>query len=98
MRKGIVDGLVMRTMDGILAFPEILFAILLVAAFGASIFTIILVMSIVYIPNIYLTSMHLKHCTVSIDCRSGTSRRIVAYILLLYIHSSAGLGIAVCVV
>ena len=51
MRKGIVDGLVMRTMDGILAFPEILFAILLVAAFGASIFTIILVMAIVYIPR-----------------------------------------------
>ena len=51
MRKGIVDGFVMRTMDGILAFPEILFAILLVAAFGASIFTIILVMAIVYIPR-----------------------------------------------
>ncbi|MEM7112499.1 MAG: ABC transporter permease [Chloroflexota bacterium] len=51
MRKGIVDGIIMRMLDAILAFPVILFAILLVAAFEASIATIILVMAIVYIPR-----------------------------------------------
>lgn len=51
MRKGIVDGIIMRMLDAILAFPVILFAILLVAAFDASINTIILVMAIVYVPR-----------------------------------------------
>jgi ABC-type dipeptide/oligopeptide/nickel transport system permease subunit len=51
MRKGIVDGIIMRTLDAILAFPVIIFAILLVAAFDASVSTIIIVMAIVYIPR-----------------------------------------------
>ena len=51
MRQGIIDGIIMRILDAILAFPVILFAILLVAAFDASILTIILVMAIVYVPR-----------------------------------------------
>ncbi len=48
---GMLDMLIMRVQDGLLAFPSILFAILVVLALGASEYTIILVMALVYVPR-----------------------------------------------
>ena len=50
-RGGIVDAVLMRLQDAVLAFPAILFAILVVAALGASQESIILTVGVVYLPR-----------------------------------------------
>lgn len=50
-RGGWVDSVVMRLQDALLAFPSILFAILIVAARGASQRSIILTVGIIFIPR-----------------------------------------------
>jgi peptide/nickel transport system permease protein len=50
-RGGIVDAVLMRLQDALLAFPAILFAILVVAALGASQQSIILTVGVVYLPR-----------------------------------------------
>jgi peptide/nickel transport system permease protein len=50
-----LDNLLMRLMDGIMAIPEILLAIALVAAFGPSTKNIIIALSIIFIPTIART-------------------------------------------
>lgn len=50
-RGGIIDAITMRLQDALLAFPAILFAILVVAAFGASAVSIILTIGVIYIPR-----------------------------------------------
>lgn len=50
-RGGIIDAVTMRLQDALLAFPAILFAILVVAAFGASALSIILTIGVIYIPR-----------------------------------------------
>jgi len=47
-----LDNLIMRIMDGMMAFPPILLAILITAVLGQSLPNIILALSIVYIPRI----------------------------------------------
>ena len=62
---GIVDSVLMRLQDALLAFPSILFAILVVAALGASRWSIILTVGIIFVPRfarvIRGTVMSLKH-------------------------------------
>jgi ABC-type dipeptide/oligopeptide/nickel transport system permease subunit len=50
-RGGWVDSVLMRLQDALLAFPSILFAILIVAARGASQQSIILTVGIIFIPR-----------------------------------------------
>lgn len=50
-RGGFIDAVTMRLQDALLAFPAILFAILVVAAFGASALSIILTIGVIYIPR-----------------------------------------------
>lgn len=50
-RGGIVDAVTMRLQDALLAFPAVLFAILVVAALGASRRSIILTVGVVYLPR-----------------------------------------------
>lgn len=50
-RGGIIDAVTMRFQDALLAFPTILFAILVVAAFGASQTSIILTIGVIFIPR-----------------------------------------------
>jgi len=50
-RGGWVDSVLMRLQDALLAFPSILFAILIVAARGASRQSIILTVGIIFIPR-----------------------------------------------
>jgi peptide/nickel transport system permease protein len=49
-RGGVVDGLLGRTWDVLFAFPPLLLAIVIVAAFGAGFWTATLAISIVYVP------------------------------------------------
>lgn len=48
---GWVDSLIMRAQDVLLAFPAILFAILLIATFGPSPLNLVLTITVVYIPR-----------------------------------------------
>ena len=50
-RGGMMDTIVMRLQDAVLAFPSILFAILVVAALGASQRSIILTVGVIYVPR-----------------------------------------------
>ena len=50
-RGGVVDAITMRLQDALSLFPAILFAILVVAAFGASALSIILTIGVIYIPR-----------------------------------------------
>ncbi|WP_440480581.1 ABC transporter permease [Ramlibacter tataouinensis] len=47
-----IDGLLMRLMDGVMAIPGILFAITLVAAWGASVVTLVVAIAIPEIPRV----------------------------------------------
>ena len=47
-----IDTPLMRVMDGLEAFPSILLAIAIMAAFGAAIENVIIALSVVYAPNI----------------------------------------------
>lgn len=47
-----LDGVLMRLMDGMMAIPGILFAITLVAAWGASLWTIIVAIAVPEIPRV----------------------------------------------
>ncbi len=48
---GLLDAVLMRMQDALLAFPAILFAILVVAAFGASQASIILTVGVIFVPR-----------------------------------------------
>lgn len=50
-RGGWVDAVAMRIQEGIIAFPAILFAILVVVAFDTSAISIILTVGVVYLPR-----------------------------------------------
>lgn len=47
-----VDGIFMRVMDGIMAFPGILLAIAIMAALGARVSNVIIALSVVYVPRV----------------------------------------------
>ena len=87
-RGGWIDGVLMRLQDAILAFPTILFAILVVAAQGASQRSIILTVGVVFIPRfarlVRASVMALKEedfVTASRSVGAGDTRLIVRHIL-----------------
>ncbi|WP_236794798.1 ABC transporter permease [Amycolatopsis sp. GM8] len=47
-----LDGVLMRIMDGLMAFPSILLAICMMAAFGAKISNVIIALTIVFTPQV----------------------------------------------
>jgi peptide/nickel transport system permease protein len=47
---GLVDALIMRILDALLAFPALLLAILVVATFGRGLLTVVIVLGVIYIP------------------------------------------------
>ncbi|WP_375003609.1 ABC transporter permease [Aeromicrobium sp. CTD01-1L150] len=47
-----VDNVIMRILDGLIAFPSIVLAILLVAAFGGGHWQVIVALTLVYFPRI----------------------------------------------
>jgi peptide/nickel transport system permease protein len=46
-----LDGIVMRIVDGLMAFPAVLFAITLMAALGPSVLNVIIALSLAYAPS-----------------------------------------------
>lgn len=46
------DGALMRFMDGLMAFPDILLAIALMASLGANVFNVIVALGVVYTPRV----------------------------------------------
>jgi peptide/nickel transport system permease protein len=51
-RGGIVDALIVRTLDILFAFPAILLAILAVAVFGAGLTAVVMAVGVAYIPYV----------------------------------------------
>jgi ABC-type dipeptide/oligopeptide/nickel transport system permease subunit len=51
-RGGVVDGALMRTMDVLLAFPALLFVLLLAAGIGAGVSTIVIGVAAINVPGI----------------------------------------------
>jgi peptide/nickel transport system permease protein len=47
-----LDAFIMRTMDGLLALPDLLLAIALMAALGPNLFNVVLALGIVYTPRV----------------------------------------------
>jgi ABC-type dipeptide/oligopeptide/nickel transport system permease subunit len=87
-RGGALDSLLMRIQDALLAFPAVLFAILVVAAIGASKTSIILTIGVSYLPRLARlvrgNVMLLKHedfVTASRASGSGDGRLIWRHIL-----------------
>ncbi len=50
--RGRIDGLVMRTVDVLLAFPQIIFALLLVSLVGPKLWLIVLAVGISHLPQV----------------------------------------------
>ena len=46
-----IDGIIMRIVDGLMAFPAVLFAITLMAALGPSVLNVIIALSVAYAPS-----------------------------------------------
>lgn len=87
-RGGLADSVLMRIQDAMLAFPSVLFAILVVAALGASQRSIILTIGAIYIPRfarlVRGSVLALKHEDFVIASRSvgaSSSRVIFRHIL-----------------
>ncbi|MBA3876567.1 MAG: diguanylate cyclase [Anaerolinea sp.] len=47
---GLVDALIMRVLDALLAFPALLLAILVVATFGGGLLTVVIALGVIYVP------------------------------------------------
>jgi peptide/nickel transport system permease protein len=87
-RGGLIDSTLMRIQDALLAFPSVLFAILVVAGLGASKKSIILTIAVVYLPRLARlvrgSVMLLKHedfVTASRASGANDSRLIFRHIL-----------------
>lgn len=48
---GIIDAVIMRIQDALLAFPAVLLALLIIASLGASAFNVVLTIAIAYVPR-----------------------------------------------
>jgi peptide/nickel transport system permease protein len=78
-----LDILIMRVMDGLMAFPAILLAIALMAARGPGVWNVILSLSIVYLPR---TAMLIRSTALSV--------RELDYVLAAQALGRGGLAIA----
>ena len=48
--RGAVDGVIMRVLDALLAFPALLLAVLVVATFGRGLTTSVIALGVIYVP------------------------------------------------
>jgi peptide/nickel transport system permease protein len=79
-----LDGVLMRIMDGMMAFPAILLALAIVAATGPSVFNVMIALTLVYSPRVarvvraaVLTVRHLEYVQ-AIEALGGQTLRILA--------------------
>ncbi len=85
---GLADGLTMRVMDAVLAFPSLIFTILIVAALGASPFSIIVSIGFLFTPRFarlvrgsVLVLKDVEFVVASRACGAGGSRIMYRTIL-----------------
>jgi peptide/nickel transport system permease protein len=78
-----LDLVIMRVMDGLMAFPAILLAIALMAARGPGVWNVIISLSVVYLPR---TAMLIRSTTLSV--------RELDYVLAAQALGRGGLAIA----
>lgn len=85
---GLADGLTMRVMDAVLAFPSLIFTILIVAALGASPFSIIVSIGFLFTPRFarlvrgsVLVLKDVEFVVASRACGAGSSRIMFRTIL-----------------
>jgi len=85
---GLADGLTMRVMDAVLAFPSLIFTILIVAALGASPFSIIVSIGFLFTPRFarlvrgsVLVLKDVDFVVASRACGAGNSRIMFRTIL-----------------
>src|SRR5689334_22419441 len=78
-----LDPVLMRVMDGLMAFPAILLAIALMAARGPGVWNVIVSLSIVYLPR---TAMLIRSTALSV--------RELDYVIAAEALGRGGLGIA----
>jgi len=85
---GLADGLTMRVMDAVLAFPSLIFTILIVAALGASPFSIIVSIGFLFTPRFarlvrgsVLVLKDVDFVVASRACGAGSSRIMFRTIL-----------------
>ena len=85
---GVADGLIMRVMDAVLAFPSLIFTILIVAALGASPFSIIVSIGFLFTPRFarlvrgsVLVLKDVEFVVASRACGAGSSRIMFRTIL-----------------
>ena len=78
-----LDGLLMRVMDGMMAFPAILLALAIVAATGPSVTNVMIALTLVYSPRIarvaravVLTVRHLEYIQ-AIEAIGGSTGRVM---------------------
>ncbi len=72
MRGGLVDEILMRIVDGIMSIPIILTALILVAAFGASVTSLALILGLLHVPvtarmvrSAILVERHTEYCVAA---------------------------------
>ena len=68
-----LDGLLMRVTDALMAFPDILLAIALMAALGASLTDVVIALGTVYTPRVARVARGATWCCAS--CSSSRRRR-----------------------
>ncbi len=75
--------LVMRMIDGIMAFPGLVFALALIAALGSSFFNVVLALSFVYVPRIArvvhasVLSLRNEEYVVAAEALGGREARVL---------------------
>ncbi|HEY8447988.1 MAG TPA: ABC transporter permease [Thermomicrobiales bacterium] len=106
---GFVDSLLMRIQDALLAFPSILFAILVVAAFGASQTSIILTVGVIFVPRFarlfrgsVLALKEADFVTASRAAGASDARLIVRHILpnclgALLVQTTLAMAVAILI-
>jgi ABC-type dipeptide/oligopeptide/nickel transport system permease subunit len=101
---GVVDGVIMRIVDVVLAFPEVVLAILLAAVLGPGIGTVICALSLVWWPGIarltralVLVQREEAYVQAAVVCGGTTAQILWRHILPniaapLLVRASVGVG------
>jgi ABC-type dipeptide/oligopeptide/nickel transport system permease subunit len=86
--RGLADQLLMRTADVAMAIPQILFALVCVAAFGASLPSLIIIAGLLLSPTsarmaraVVIQEMTLDYYAAAVACGTGRARLMVTEVL-----------------
>lgn len=88
VRRGFVDNLLMRTADVGMAVPQILFALLCVASFGASLVSLVVIIGLILAPSTarmaratVLQELHLDYASAAIAYGASKPRLLFTEVL-----------------